>query len=772
VFVAIEREYFATAREAADLALTAGVSEQTLAAVHRAAQRGPLDEPLQARLVRMLAAAGHQADALDVYQQVRNRLAEDLGIDPGHELTAARDHVLRVPEQRAIDASETGVTRPAQLPADLPTFTGRRSELAQVLALGATEASARTVVISAIGGMAGIGKTTLAVHWAHQVADGFPDGQLYLNLRGFDPSGQVMTPTDALQTMLGALGVDARQIPGALDAQSALYRSRLAGRRMLILLDNARDTHQVRPLLPGGGGCLVIVTSRNQLTGLVAGDAAHPLSLGLLSPADAVDFLSRRLGADRVAAEPSTIAQLVDLCAGLPLALAIVAARAVTHPSFPLASIANEVADADGSLDAFEGPEADVNARAVFSWSYQALSPAAARMFRLLGVHPGPDISGPAAASLVGAARSEARGHLAELTRANLISEHSPGRYNLHDLLRAYASELAATDGEEAQAARRRLLDHYLHTAHPASPLISTARKPITLVEMDDGVTPERIDDMERAYAWFTAEDRILIAAVSFAAAHGFDHHTSQLQWSISPFLNRRRSPQIEIDLMIVAIGAVDRLNDRPMKARMLHGLGLAHLRSGDFNPAHRCLAEALDLLIDLGDVIGQSRMHSVMCAAFGEQGRLPEALHHAHEAHRLIEPTGDRYETSIALVAIAGIYLDLGDTHQAMHYGQLSLQSERDLGFPSAGAMPWQCIGRGHHLLGEYSEAIDSFDKAITLYGADSQRAQALEWLGDTRAAMGDRNAARAAWQSALDVLNESSTHRSAAIARKLHDA
>ena len=280
----------------------------------------------------------------------------------------------------------------------------------------------------------------------------------------------------------------------------------------------------------------------------------------------------------------------------------------------------------------------------MFSWSYRALSTDAARLFRLLGVHPGPDISGPAAASLAGVPRVQARGLLAELTRAHLLSEPSPGRFRLHDLLRAYAAELAAADPGEQQAARCRLLDHYLHTAHPASALISTARQPITLTVADDTVTPELIDDAERAYAWFTVEDPILVAAISLAVDHGFDQHAWQLQWSISPYLGRRRTPQVEIDTLLLAIGAAERLGDRSMNARQLNGLALAYLRGGDFDAAHRCLARALDLFTDLGDAVGRSRIHATIAAILLDEGRLSEALDHAREAHAIIESTGDHH--------------------------------------------------------------------------------------------------------------------------------
>ncbi|WP_210594210.1 BTAD domain-containing putative transcriptional regulator, partial [Streptomyces sp. GESEQ-35] len=322
------------------------------------------EHPLRERLCRLLMLAlyrsGRQAEALAAYRRTRSTLVAELGIEPGASLQELHDRILAAdasltpsaPEEEA-DTQESPVAgypaRPAQLPADLAAFTGRQAELEQTQALLSDEGERpSTVVISAIGGMAGIGKTTLAVHWAHRIAHRYPDGQLYINLRGFDPTGTVMPPEEAIRVSLDALGVPPRRIPGSLDAQAALYRSLLTNRRMLILLDNARDTEQVRPLLPGSPGCLVIVTSRSQLTGLIANDGAHPLALSPLTPAEAHGFLARRVGAARLAAEPEATHEIIARCARLPLALAVVAAHAATHPGFPLDAVAKKLHDSQG----------------------------------------------------------------------------------------------------------------------------------------------------------------------------------------------------------------------------------------------------------------------------------------------------------------------------------------------------------------------------------------------------------------------------------------
>ncbi|WP_342787034.1 AfsR/SARP family transcriptional regulator [Streptomyces tailanensis] len=417
-FGAVDHERLAAVREVADAALRAGVPGVVLPVLQETAADNPLDEPLLARLILTLAATGREAEALHTYRAARARLADELGMDPGPELRDAHRTVLHGSAPEYSSPSPASMPPPAQLPHELPTFTGRRAELDEVLALltddgaGAGGGEPRpadrptdvdrptdTVVISAIGGMAGIGKTTLAVHWAHRIADRFPDGQLYVNLRGFDPSGAVMGAGEAVRVFLDALGVPPERVPHGVDAQAALYRSLLAGRRFLVLLDNARDTDQVRPLLPGTPGCLTIVTSRHQLSGLVSAHGAHTLTLRPLDAEQAWSFLERRLGAGRLVGEDRAVAEIAALCAGLPLALACVAARAAAHPGFALSAIAAELRAAHGSLDAFSRTDSSANVGAVFSRSLGAVSSEAARVFRLLAVHPGPDFSVPATAA-------------------------------------------------------------------------------------------------------------------------------------------------------------------------------------------------------------------------------------------------------------------------------------------------------------------------------------------------------------------------------------
>ena len=497
-FTTVDQEYVAAVAEAADAALASVQAPRILPLLRQVAVGEPLNESLQARLILVLAATGRQAQALARYQAVRERLSEELGLDPGAEMRTAHTKVLRqefpaaatvaladpavMPESagppggQAVSISSSPGTPsplvpPAQLPADLPTFTGREWELSQLSAMVHPGSEfPGTVAIYVIAGMAGIGKTTFAIHWAHHVARHFEDGQLYLNLRGFDSSDSATAPEDALRALLHSLGVPPRHIPGDLDARTGLYRSVLAGKRILIILDNAREVEQVRPLLPGSPGCLVIATSRNPLTGLVMTEGARLLTLHLPCGLTARETLERRLGTGRVAAEPEAVEEIIQLCGRLPLALAIVSARAAAHPDFTLASIAGDLRRTQGRLDAFGGAGVDADARTVFSWSYHHLSPQACLLFRMLSLLPATDITAAASASLLGVPPEAAGRLIAELTSTSLITEHRPGRYSFHQLTRSYATELSeGTDtSTERHEALDRLLDHYLHSSFAA----------------------------------------------------------------------------------------------------------------------------------------------------------------------------------------------------------------------------------------------------------------------------------------------------------------
>ena len=481
--IALRQELTDVLLRFAEIACGLGQQHRVLPRLQSLVDAEPLNEPAHARLMIALASSGRQVAAIRVYEDVRSRLNRELGIYPGEELAETYVRVLRQ-DIRAASPGRALARRPAppaagrivprQLPAAPRSFTGRRGELAALGDLERDLGQARGVVIAALTGMAGIGKTALAVHWAHQAAHRFPDGQLFMNLRGYGPSGAPVKPSDALRGFLTALGVPPAQVPPNTDGQAALYRSLLTDRRMLIVLDNAGDAGQVRPLLPGSSGCLVLVTSRNRLTGLAAADGARLVTLGALTAAESGDLLARGLGVGRAAAEPAATSELAARCGGLPLALCDVAARTIARPGLPLAAFAAEMRDERRRLDALETGKPATSVRKVFSWSRAKLGERAARMFRLLGVHPGLDITIPAAASLAGVPREQAYLALAELCDEHLLTEYVPGRYASHGLLRAYAAEEATAGETETgrRAAMRRVLDYYLHAAAvpPRSP--------------------------------------------------------------------------------------------------------------------------------------------------------------------------------------------------------------------------------------------------------------------------------------------------------------
>ncbi|MBX6723157.1 MAG: transcriptional regulator, SARP family protein, partial [Dactylosporangium sp.] len=453
----------------------------------------------------------------------------------------------------------------------------------------------RRVLVVAITGTAGVGKTSLAVHWAHRVRDRFPDGQLYVNLRGFHASGAAMRPEEALRTFLDALDVPAHRVPADLTALVGLYRSLLADRRILIVLDNAREADQVRPLLPGSDSCLVLVTSRNELSGLVASEGAYPLALDLPTRPEARLLLAHRLGHARTAAEPEVVDELLTRCARLPLALAVVASRAAARPRVPLAAVAAELGAAGAGLDPFTGDDAATDVRAVFSWSYRALSPSAARLFRLLGLHPATPFGAQVAASLAGEPLARVRRSLAELVGARLVDQLGADRYGCHDLLHVYAAEMAEEHDPAAdrQAARRRMLDYYVHSAAEVVRWIAPYRVPVTITAPADGVVVEAFCDREQALAWCAAQLPAILSAVETAGRCGFDGHIPQLAWAIGPYLHVRALWRNDECLQRAALHAARRLGDRAWQAQAHSDLARPYGRLGRYEEARAELRRA-----------------------------------------------------------------------------------------------------------------------------------------------------------------------------------
>jgi tetratricopeptide (TPR) repeat protein len=754
----LERERRAARVLQARCALKSGMTARALEWLDEWEAEYPTDEEVIALRLTALHQSGQHDAAQACYRRACQRLRDILGVSPGGELVALHQRF----QNRSLDTVPAAGPIPRQLPSAMPTFAGRGAELAsldKILAGAGQDGPARPVaaVILAVSGTAGVGKTALAVHWAHRVAAQFPDGQLYVNLHGFDPSRATLDQAEAVRGFLDAFGVAVKAIPAGLPAQVGLYRSLLAGKRVLVVLDNARDAEQVRPLLPGSPGCLAIVTSRDRLGSLVAAEGAHPLTLDLLSDIEARDLLARRLGAGRVASEPDATDDIIASCARLPLALTIAAARAATSPGFPLAAIAAELGEAGNALDRFDGGDRVTNVRAVFSWSCRTLSTGAARLFGLLGLHPGPDISMPAAASLAGIAREQARTLLAELTRAHLLTEHVPGRYAFHDLLRAYAAELACSceDDDARRAAIDRMHDHYLRTAEAAALRLNPIRDPDMTAPSRPGVTCEEISGYQQALAWFTAERPVLLATIAQAPA-GFGPYTWQLASALTTVLDLQGHWQDQMTAQAAALAAARQEGNRAGQAAAYRGLGLAYTGLKQFDEARAHYLLALDLFAELGDHTGQAQTHVNLGWVAGGQGRHDEGLYHSRQSLKHYQAAGRRTGQAKALNNIGWHLAEHADYDQALAHCQQALTIQRELGDRNSQAHTCDSLGYIFYHLGRHQQAIAYYQQALELFrdtGDPYGEAACLRDLGDVHDACGEAGAARQAWMNALDI-------------------
>jgi len=765
-----------------DADLHLGRHREVTAELAALAAAEPLRERIHEFLMLALYRSGQQAAALAAYRQARRRLVDERAAEPGPALRELNQRILRSDRALLITAGPrpagpaSGAASPeagarpglAMLPAAVPGFTGRE---AQLRALSAAPAGmpASAVVIS---GTAGVGKTALAVHWAREHAGGFPGGQLYVNLRGFGPADP-LRPEEALRIFLDALAVPTAEIPETLDGRQSLYRSRLAGTKTLIVLDNAGGPDQVRPLLPGSAGCLVIVTSRNELTGLIAADGAQALVLDVLTSDEAHHVLASRLGPERVAAEPAAVSELARLCAGLPLALAVTAGRAAARPGFTLTAMAAELAGARDRLDALTTGEVATDVRAVLSWSYHQLAAPAARLFQLLGLHPGPDATAAAAASLAGLEPGHARRLLRELTHAHLLTEHSPGRYAFHDLLRAYAAEQAAASHEEARLeAIGRMLDHYLHTAHTAARLMQPHRSAPTLDPVKPGVTPEPLTDHQQALAWFEAEHRVLVAALAVAAEAGFNVHAWQLPWALASFLDWRGHWHEWATVQRAAVAAAVRLGDKRAEAMARRGAGAACLKIGSRDEAGVHLGECLGLYRQLGDRVGEASIRQDLSGAAEMQGRYTDALGHAEQALELFRSSAYRPGEANALNTIGWCHAQLGNTTQARTVCRQSVSLYRELGNRYCEAHALDSLGYAELRLGHLADAADCYRHALGLIRDVGDRfgeADILTHLGEACHAAGHQAAAHDAWRQALAIFDDLRHPAAAEIRAKL---
>jgi DNA-binding SARP family transcriptional activator len=752
------------------------------------AARHPYHEPLHRLLMLALYRAGRQADAAEVFRRFDRSLREELGTEPGEQLGRLHQAILRRDPSLEPAPATGSVPVPRELPTQVLGFTGRQAALAALTAALPGD-SAGPVTVLALTGSPGVGKTALAVNWAHRIADRFPDGQLFVNLRGSHPAA-ALPPATALAAMLRSLGVSAEEIPDDEARAAAVYRSLLAGRRALILLDDAGSAEQIRQLLPGSGGCAVLVTSRDRLGGLVARDGARRLPLDVLTAAEAHQLLSDLLGQGRVAAEPDPAAALADACARLPLALRIATAHLADRPGTAIADYLAELRSGDRlAALRMDGDEAS-SVSAALGLSYQALPADAARLLRLLGLVPGPDVTAEAAARLVDA---DPVPTLARLVRSSLLTEPAPGRYALHDLLREFAVRLSEFEDEpsERDAARERLFRHYLLRAEAAA---ATAydyalRLPVPAGE-EDG-PPARFDGNAAALAWLDAELPNLVAAVNHAARHG----PHRFAWLLADrlrgyFWYSRRLPEW-LSIAGIAAACAERAGELPAEAMARLSIADAHqasdrheesishfrraaelARRAGWRTAEMAalnnlgtvyiecgrLAEAAKLYQDLVKLDGSDRplathLHNLAVVESG-LGRLADSYSHYREALERYRAAGDRSGECGTLVALAVHRCLCGQIPEALTLAAKACQLATDTGNPFHRLLAANALGSATREDGDPGRAIElhreAYQTAVRLDDRVRQ-AEALRQLAEAELCAGDLDRAGEAAEQAL---------------------
>ncbi|KOX19941.1 SARP family transcriptional regulator [Saccharothrix sp. NRRL B-16348] len=687
----LDRQRYAAALERNDLRLRTGRHADVLAEL---ADEPLLDERAAAQLVEALQLDGRPADALREYERIRRRLADELGADPGPR--------LREVHQRILTGEAAGPGMPRQLPAPPSTFTGRTAELAALDDLLAEPGS--LVVVTGSGG---IGKTWLTLRWAADHVGRFTDGQLYVNLRGFDPALRPVAAAGVLRDFLAALGIAPEFIPPGVEARAAMYRNLSAGRSMLIVLDNARDTAQITPLLPGGSRCSVLVTSRHQLGGLLTTHGARALPVRHLHDGEARALLERRLGAAKLRDDPEAADEIVRHCAGLPLALAIVAARALSEPDLGLAALVSDLRDA--RLDTLDAGEVPANLRAVFSASYRALDPEAAWAFRLLGLVPGADIGSGAAAALIGAARP-----LRGLTAANLLRESPPGRLRLHDLVRLYARELADTvdDPGDRKAALDRLFDHYLHTASAAMDLFAVhepyRRPPVPTA----GQPTPSFAGYVQARAWLDAERPALLAMGAHAAAFGHERHAVWLAAVLFRYLDVTAHYEDALALHGNALA----FTDPGSLARGIahHAVGWTLIRLGRADEAADHLRQALSSAQDHRSDLLESAVRGGLAVVHDRSGERSSAREQHELALAAARRAGHVHLEGIALCDLGEHAGSCGDHEEALQHLGESGRIAREIGDGGLAGRIFAALGRTNAGLGRTDEAARQLQRAL----------------------------------------------------------
>ncbi|MEU7862227.1 BTAD domain-containing putative transcriptional regulator [Nonomuraea sp. NPDC049141] len=741
-------EQLRTLERWSDLHLEWGRPEQGIAVLRAATARHPYSERLWANLIRALHRSGRQAEAMEAYQSVTHRLREDLDVRPGELLRRAHQSILTAGETEVVGASMT----PQQLPSGVAHFTGRLAELDRLDRLVADVPGRTEIVV--IGGPGGAGKSALAVHWAHQMIDRFPGGQLYLNLRGFGP-GAPMEPMVAIETLLRAMGVSATSLSADLDARAAMLRSTLAGRRMLLLLDNARDSAQVRPLLPGANS-LVLVTSRNQLRGLAARDGARQLTLDTLTGPESLELLEKVIGARQVADERDAAVRLVELCAGLPLALSVIAERA--HRGGGLARIVSALEDEKARLEQFrigeDDPLADLNTALL--WSYRALTPPVARMFRLLGLHPTGDLSLEAAAALVGVPPWEANALLDQLVAAHLVKQVQPDRFELHDLVHLYATGRAMEEERagERDAAVDRLLDWYLYTVVEADRQLLPHRVRDFVEPYTTEIPPLAFGDHRQATSWLEREYHCLRSVIACAAASGQAGHAWRISIAMTTFFDRYIPWHDGLEFARSALRAAEIAGEPAGQGYTLNSLGCVHFDMGDHPAALSCFERSLSHFQQAGHARGEAMVLGNIGLVHGELGDPAEGRRCLERALTLYERLGGQYGIAHLLDNLGTVSHLAGDHVLAVHYFRRALDAAALNGNTDVRGDVLSHLGRAYAALRDWRRALRSFREAVALYQGKGNRrwlATALTDLGQALADAGRREPARQVLQSAL---------------------
>ncbi|MFJ5993178.1 ATP-binding protein [Lentzea sp. NPDC092896] len=678
-------------------------------------------------------------------------------------------------------ATPPGPVVPRQLPAAPGLFAGRTTELTRLdrASTAATTSDGDTavrgparaavpadvpvggvtVVVSAIGGAGGIGKTWLALAWAHRHLDRFPDGQLFVDLYGFSPTHEPMTPPVAVRGFLDALGVDPGRIPADLDAQAALYRSLCAGRRMLIVLDNAATAEQVIPLLPGSPTCTVLITGRIRLASLIDRHGARHLTLDVLTRDEARALLAARLGADRVAAEDGAVDELVALCGGYPLALSITARQAATRPGLPLTEIAAELRELGlEMLDHDTDPAASLPA--VLSWSLRRLNDEHRTVFALLGITPGTDTTPPAVAALTGLPPARVRKALSALEDASLLERRPGGRYAMHDLVRAYAATTAHQLPDDLrEMALMRVMDFHLHTAHIANRILTPDR---TLMQPDPpapGVHPHSLPDTAAAMAWLQAEHSTLLATQRTAAALGRHHAVWHLAWALDTFHLRRGHRWDALAMWRAALDAATHLRDPAILSRAHRMLGYVCAVLGLHEEAIGHLDQALDLAVRHHDPTAQAHTHRTLAYAWGQREDDRRALGHARHALDHYRTLDQPVWEADALNVVGRSAARLGDYDTARDHCHAALTLNRHHHDPDGEAYTLDSLGLIAHRTGDHQRALDHYHLALALHrtlGNAYEVATTLDNLGHPQAALGQLEQACEAWQEALELYQE----------------